>query len=126
MLQELCNTECIWTDEDSEEEEEEDDDDEDEDEEEEDDDEEEGDSQLGASQESDSDGEDLPTCPICLDKLRRQDIGSPESCDHQFCMECIVEWSKVKLLVQLLSSSKENKKSEMRMTASILKQAPNT
>ncbi|KAK7490763.1 hypothetical protein BaRGS_00017992, partial [Batillaria attramentaria] len=43
---------------------------------------------------SDSDGEDVATCPICLDKLRQQDVGSPESCDHQFCMECIVEWSR--------------------------------
>ena len=48
-------------------------------------------------QESDSDGEDLPVCPICLDKLRNQDIGAPESCDHQFCLECIIEWSRVRL-----------------------------
>lgn len=89
----------MLTDEDSEEEEEEEEEDDDEDDEEDDEEEdemEEGDSQLGASQESDSGDEDLPTCPICLDKLRSQDIGSPESCDHQFCMECIVEWSRVR------------------------------
>ncbi|XP_062594501.1 PHD and RING finger domain-containing protein 1-like isoform X2 [Saccostrea cucullata] len=34
------------------------------------------------------------TCPICLDRLRDQDLGTPESCDHTFCLECIQEWSK--------------------------------
>ena len=33
-------------------------------------------------------------CPICLARLRDQKIGSPESCDHNFCLECILEWSK--------------------------------
>lgn len=51
-------------------------------------------SQSVLDQESESDGEDLPVCPICLDKLRAQDIGTPESCDHQFCLECIIEWSR--------------------------------
>ena len=39
--------------------------------------------------------EDLATCPICLDKLRDQDVGTPEACDHNFCLECIQEWAKV-------------------------------
>nr|XP_023012736.1 serine/arginine repetitive matrix protein 2 isoform X1 [Leptinotarsa decemlineata] len=33
-------------------------------------------------------------CPICLVSFKTQEIGSPESCDHTFCLECIQEWSK--------------------------------
>ncbi|KAG1663202.1 PHD and RING finger domain-containing protein 1 [Nymphon striatum] len=33
-------------------------------------------------------------CPICLRKFKNQEIGTPESCDHTFCLECIEEWSK--------------------------------
>ncbi|GFO08457.1 PHD and RING finger domain-containing protein 1, partial [Plakobranchus ocellatus] len=33
-------------------------------------------------------------CPICLNRLRQQDVGMPETCDHLFCLECIQEWSK--------------------------------
>ena len=39
--------------------------------------------------------ENVESCPICLNGLRDQDVGTPESCDHIFCLECIVEWSKV-------------------------------
>lgn len=45
--------------------------------------------------ESESDDEDVETCRICLNKFRDQDVGSPEACDHTFCLECIQEWSKV-------------------------------
>ncbi|XP_005096696.2 PHD and RING finger domain-containing protein 1 [Aplysia californica] len=45
-------------------------------------------------EESESDGEDGDVCPICLNKFRLQDIGTPESCDHSFCLECIQEWAK--------------------------------
>lgn len=41
-----------------------------------------------------SDGEG-DQCPICLNRFREQDVGTPESCDHDFCLECILEWSKV-------------------------------
>ncbi|XP_033116356.1 PHD and RING finger domain-containing protein 1-like [Anneissia japonica] len=48
--------------------------------------------QLGAcAHESD---EDLENCYICLTGIRDQDLGTPESCDHTFCLECILEWSK--------------------------------
>ena len=50
---------------------------------------------LEASVLSESDGES-EKCPICLARIADQDIGTPESCDHDFCLECIVEWSKVK------------------------------
>ncbi|XP_072393559.1 uncharacterized protein [Diabrotica undecimpunctata] len=33
-------------------------------------------------------------CPICLVSFKAQEIGTPESCDHTFCLECIQEWSK--------------------------------
>ena len=43
---------------------------------------------------SESDGES-EKCPICLARIGEQDIGTPESCDHDFCLECIQEWAKV-------------------------------
>lgn len=33
-------------------------------------------------------------CPICLLTFSNQDIGTPESCEHLFCADCITEWSK--------------------------------
>ena len=35
------------------------------------------------------------TCPVCLNKLRRCELGKPEGCRHYFCLSCILEWSKV-------------------------------
>jgi hypothetical protein len=34
-------------------------------------------------------------CPICLNKFKYQDVAIPSSCNHEFCIECIEEWSKV-------------------------------
>ncbi|NWW66125.1 PHRF1 protein, partial [Ifrita kowaldi] len=45
----------------------------------------------GVSVSSDEDGEN---CPICLNTFRDQAVGTPESCSHYFCLDCIVEWSK--------------------------------
>jgi len=46
--------------------------------------------------ESEGDGdESCPRCPICLARLTSQAVGSPEACDHSFCLECILEWAKV-------------------------------
>ncbi|KYO41545.1 PHD and RING finger domain-containing protein 1 [Alligator mississippiensis] len=45
----------------------------------------------GESVSSDEDGEN---CPICLNTFRGQAVGTPESCAHYFCLDCIVEWSK--------------------------------
>ena len=53
-----------------------------------------GPSQAPASDSSDGDM-DCDRCPICLARLRDQDVGTPEGCDHSFCLECIQEWAKV-------------------------------
>ncbi|XP_049821417.1 PHD and RING finger domain-containing protein 1 isoform X2 [Aethina tumida] len=47
-----------------------------------------------ANVDSDSSDGQSDKCPICLATFRTQEIGTPESCDHQFCLECIQEWSK--------------------------------
>lgn len=49
------------------------------------------------SETSDTDNssdEQLEKCPICLLPFRRQQLGTPSSCEHCFCLECLVEWSK--------------------------------
>lgn len=43
---------------------------------------------------SDSNDEQVEKCPICLLRFKTQEIGTPESCDHTFCVDCIQEWSK--------------------------------
>lgn len=40
--------------------------------------------------------EDAENCPICLNTFRDQAVGTPENCAHYFCLDCIVEWSKVR------------------------------
>uniref|UniRef100_A0A915KTT9 PHD and RING finger domain-containing protein 1 n=1 Tax=Romanomermis culicivorax TaxID=13658 RepID=A0A915KTT9_ROMCU len=35
------------------------------------------------------------TCAICLNNFTNQEIGKPETCDHTFCLDCIIEWSAV-------------------------------
>ncbi|KAG8230225.1 hypothetical protein J437_LFUL010853 [Ladona fulva] len=51
----------------------------------------------GSSSETD-DGEGPKTrCPICLKSLRGPggaEVGSPEGCQHCFCVPCIQEWAK--------------------------------
>lgn len=44
---------------------------------------------------SDSSSNDLlEKCPICLLTFRQQEIGSPSTCEHIFCANCIEAWSK--------------------------------
>ncbi|XP_050536673.1 PHD and RING finger domain-containing protein 1 [Daktulosphaira vitifoliae] len=42
---------------------------------------------------SSSDGES-DKCPICLTRLGQDEIASPNSCLHSFCINCITEWAK--------------------------------
>ena len=44
--------------------------------------------------ESDNSDGQSEKCPICLLPFRKQEIANPASCEHCFCLECIVEWSK--------------------------------
>lgn len=43
--------------------------------------------------------DDSESCPICLNAFRGQAVGTPEDCAHYFCLDCIVEWSKVRWLL---------------------------
>ncbi|KAM5247365.1 PHD and RING finger domain-containing protein 1 isoform 2-T2 [Ctenodactylus gundi] len=38
--------------------------------------------------------DDAENCPICLNVFRDQAVGTPETCAHYFCLDCIVEWSR--------------------------------
>lgn len=60
-------------------------------------------SQSSSSEESGDESEGVQSdmsdgqsekCPICLNKFQGQAMGTPESCDHIFCLECIQEWAK--------------------------------
>lgn len=33
-------------------------------------------------------------CAICLSEFAFQKLGSPDCCDHIFCLDCIKKWSK--------------------------------
>ncbi|KAM3919327.1 PHD and RING finger domain-containing protein 1 isoform 2-T2 [Leptodactylus fuscus] len=41
-----------------------------------------------------SSDEERENCPICLNGFRDQVVGTPENCNHYFCLDCIVEWAK--------------------------------
>jgi len=43
---------------------------------------------------SDSSDEQSEKCPICLLPFRKQQVGTPSACDHCFCLDCLLEWSK--------------------------------
>nr|XP_036312068.1 protein SCAF11 isoform X4 [Pipistrellus kuhlii] len=40
-------------------------------------------------------------CPICLNCLLEKEVGFPESCNHVFCMTCILKWAEVQVKRQL-------------------------
>ncbi|XP_037306870.2 PHD and RING finger domain-containing protein 1 [Pungitius pungitius] len=88
---------------------EEDDDDEEEDEEEEEEEEEEEDDGVEEGDAKAEDGafggipidltemssdEDAEKCPICLNSFSSQPVATPESCEHYFCLDCILAWAK--------------------------------
>ncbi|XP_067291782.1 PHD and RING finger domain-containing protein 1 isoform X2 [Pseudorasbora parva] len=41
-----------------------------------------------------SSDEDSEKCPICLNSFHEQPVATPEACEHYFCLDCILEWSK--------------------------------
>ncbi|CAH2085107.1 unnamed protein product [Euphydryas editha] len=43
---------------------------------------------------SDSSEGNSDKCSICLLRFKEQQVGTPESCEHIFCLDCITEWSK--------------------------------
>ncbi|XP_077517341.1 uncharacterized protein LOC144128124 isoform X2 [Amblyomma americanum] len=49
-----------------------------------------------AGEASDSDLSDAQAerCAVCLNRFLGQEMGTPESCDHVFCLDCIQEWAK--------------------------------
>lgn len=49
--------------------------------------------------------DDAESCPICLNTFRDQAVGTPENCAHYFCLDCIVEWSKVSEATSLWGAS---------------------
>ncbi|XP_026058884.1 PHD and RING finger domain-containing protein 1 isoform X1 [Carassius auratus] len=40
-----------------------------------------------------SSDEDSEKCPVCLNSFHEQPVATPESCQHYFCLDCILEWS---------------------------------
>jgi len=44
---------------------------------------------------SDSSDGQSEKCPICLRNFTTQEVGTPEACDHSFCVDCLQEWSRV-------------------------------
>lgn len=43
---------------------------------------------------SDNSDEQVEKCPICLLPFRKQELATPSSCEHCFCLVCLIEWSK--------------------------------
>ena len=52
-----------------------------------------GNESSGSGSDSSDSGADV--CPICLSRFKGQEVGNPESCDHNFCLDHILEWAKV-------------------------------
>lgn len=48
---------------------------------------------INTNSNSDSD-EQSEKCPICLLPFKKQEVGTPSSCEHSFCLDCLMEWSK--------------------------------
>lgn len=49
--------------------------------------------------EEDEDNNNVPICPICLEKCKEQ--CNSNKCLHNFCFDCILEWGKVKPICPL-------------------------
>ncbi|KAF0295452.1 PHD and RING finger domain-containing protein 1 [Amphibalanus amphitrite] len=53
-----------------------------------------GNESSGSGSGSDSSDSGADVCPICLSRFKGQEVGNPESCDHNFCLDHILEWAK--------------------------------
>lgn len=51
-------------------------------------------SSSNAACESDASDGQSEKCPICLLPFRSQEVATPSSCEHCFCLCCLNEWSK--------------------------------
>ena len=40
---------------------------------------------------------DVDKCHICLSPFTEQTVASLNSCQHVFCLQCILQWSKVNI-----------------------------
>lgn len=38
--------------------------------------------------------EEAECCPICFFELATQKVGTPEACNHSFCVDCLHKWVK--------------------------------
>ncbi|CAH0683401.1 unnamed protein product [Spodoptera exigua] len=43
---------------------------------------------------SDSSEGNSDKCSICLMRFTNQEVGTPQNCEHIFCLDCITEWSR--------------------------------
>ncbi|XP_035274387.1 PHD and RING finger domain-containing protein 1-like isoform X2 [Anguilla anguilla] len=41
-----------------------------------------------------SSDDEAEKCPICLHSFQEQPVATPSGCQHHFCLDCILEWSK--------------------------------
>ncbi|KAJ8417692.1 hypothetical protein AAFF_G00225350 [Aldrovandia affinis] len=41
-----------------------------------------------------SSDDDAEKCPICLHSFQEQPVVTPAGCQHHFCLDCLLEWSK--------------------------------
>ena len=42
--------------------------------------------------------ENVHECSICLSKIKAKRMGNPSGCKHNFCVDCIKKWAKVRML----------------------------
>ena len=64
-------------------------------------------SSISSSNSTTNNSKAVERCPICLNKFKDQDIAIPSSCNHEFCLECLEEWSKVIIFLKKVSLMKK-------------------
>ncbi|XP_047735735.1 uncharacterized protein LOC108674966 [Hyalella azteca] len=52
------------------------------------------DSSSDSNDSSSSEHRSRPSCCICLNKLSRHEVASPELCDHLYCIICLQSWAQ--------------------------------